>query len=59
MDYKTALAIFNGELPTQGTKEEIFMLSMGACLEDDGTIICLTCGKPNECCDCGREEEDD
>jgi len=38
------------------TKEEAVMLLMGACLTDEGDIICLECSLPNECCKCGMEE---
>ena len=31
---------------------EMIMLSMGACLTDDGDIWCLQCNSPNECCKC-------
>ena len=31
---------------------EGMQLMMGACLTDDGDIICLKCGRPNECCQC-------
>ena len=36
------------------TREEALMLLMGACLTDEGDIICLECNLPNECCNCGR-----
>jgi len=31
---------------------EIMMLLMGACLTDEGDIICLKCNLANECCEC-------
>ena len=31
---------------------EGLQLMMGACLTDDGDIICLKCRLPNECCLC-------
>lgn len=33
-------------------KEEVIMLLMGACLTDEGDIVCLKCGLLNECCEC-------
>lgn len=57
MKLKNAQAIRNGkktveDLDTKTTIPELVQLMMGACLTDDGTIICLKCGLPNECCSC-------
>lgn len=34
------------------TREEALMLLMGACLTDEGDIVCLKCNRNNECCEC-------
>ncbi len=34
------------------TDAEAIQLLMGACLTDEGDIICLKCGLANECCKC-------
>ena len=41
-------------MPTFG---ESLQLMMGACIEDNGDITCLLCGRPNEVCECGYGEE--
>lgn len=41
------------EIPIDISIAEGMQLMMGACLTDDGNIICLRCGLPNECCQCG------
>ncbi len=59
MEYQVGRKIYEGKIPipTEAPNEELFMLMMGAVLEDDGNIRCLLCGLPNECCNCGREYE--
>jgi len=37
------------------TREESLMLLMGACLTDEGDIVCLECGFQNECCICHED----
>jgi hypothetical protein len=53
MELEDAYTIIEG----RGRVEDIsvaegMQLMMGACLTDDGNIICLKCGLPNECCLC-------
>ena len=59
MDIKVAEDFyFRGITPEDATVAEQLQLCMGACLTDEGDIVCLRCGRPNECCECGREEEE-
>ena len=60
MELETARDIMTGKRlmdSVNTTREEAIMLLMGACLTDEGDIICLQCSLPNECCECGMEEE--
>ncbi len=56
MKYQDAIDIVDGkkrlgEIPQINIGENL-MLLMGACIEDNGDIRCLTCGLLNECCHC-------
>ena len=56
MDLNVAYDIVNGNARFEDfvniTDEEALQLIMGACLTDEGDIICLKCGFLNECCNC-------
>jgi len=58
MDINTAQKFLDGKItleelnPTIG---ESLQLMLNGCLEDNGEITCLICGRPNECCECGYE----
>ena len=56
MKYKDAKDVFDQkkrlyEIP-QMTIGENLMFLMGACIDENGDIRCLTCGTLNECCVC-------
>ena len=56
MDIKTALKIKSGQITYYDCSiAETMQLMMDACLTDNGDIICLKCGKLNECCNCDQE----
>lgn len=55
MKTQTAAEILAGQRPPEGTPAELMQLAMNACLTDDGDIVCMQCGRPNECCECGSE----
>ena len=62
MDIETAWKIRTGEIiPTdlEYSLGELLQVALNGCLLDDGNIVCLDCGRPNECCECGRELEED
>lgn len=55
MDLNTARNILTGKIilnSSMYTLSELLMLSLNACLTDEGDIICLECNRPNECCEC-------
>ena len=56
MDLNVAYDIVTGkarlEDVTNITDGEALHLLMGACLTDEGDIVCLKCGLFNECCSC-------
>jgi MoaA/NifB/PqqE/SkfB family radical SAM enzyme len=56
MDLNVAYGIVNGNARFEDfvniTDEEALQLIMGACLTDEGDIVCLKCGYLNECCSC-------
>lgn len=53
MELEDAHAIIEGRGQVENISvAEGMQLMMGACLTDDGDIICLKCGLPNECCLC-------
>jgi hypothetical protein len=59
MKIRIAQKFYNGGvIHSKASTGELIQLMMGACLTNDGNIVCLICGKPNECCECGREREE-
>lgn len=62
MQIETARKMQEGEIrPEIGencTLGEALQLAMGACLTDEGDIFCLECNKPNECCTCGENQDE-
>ena len=59
MKLKDAQDVFDGnkllrDIP-QLSMGEGLMLMMGACVDENEDIICLTCNLPNECCKCQSE----
>ena len=56
MKLQDAIDVFGGkkllrDIPQMSIGENL-MLMMGACIDENGDIICLTCALPNECCNC-------
>jgi hypothetical protein len=47
------------EIGENCTMPEAIQLAMGVCLTDEGDVICLKCGRPNECCHCGEYETEE
>lgn len=56
MNLNIAYDIVNGDARVEdvanASEGELIQLLMGACLTDEGDIVCLECGLPNECCRC-------
>jgi len=56
MDLNVAYDIVTGNARLEDvvniTDGEALQLLMGACLTDEGDIVCLKCGNFNECCRC-------
>ena len=56
MDLNLAYDIMSGNARVEDvvniTDGEALQLLMGACLTNEGDIVCLRCGLLNECCRC-------